>query len=221
MKKIALGLTVLLFYLPIYAQETENADKDIQYVTDQLRLSLYEGSSSDTKVLKLLVSGDELAVAEIRGPYALVTTTDGLRGWVKRGFLVTTPTSNIQLREEQSKNADLLEEIEKLSNSKTIIDAYEKDMNVMTEKMREIESGRDQAVEAAAELEQQLASKQQELDRKLENNEPALKVLWDTLRLYWRIIVPGLLVLLLLCFLVTKVIVEARIKSKFHGIKIW
>ena len=72
-----------------------------------------------------------------------------------------------------------------------------------------------------AELEEQLASKQQELELKMENNEPPLTVLWDTFRSYWQILVPFLLALLLLCFLVSKTIVEWRIKSKFHGIKIW
>jgi hypothetical protein len=60
-----------------------------------------------------------------------------------------------------------------------------------------------------------------ELERKRENNEPAARVLLDTFMSYWNIIVPALLVLLALCFLVSKAIVEAHIKSKFHGIKIW
>ena len=221
MKKFALGLILLLFCFPVFAQDTTVTEKDRQYVTDQLRLSLYEGPNSQSKVVKLLISGDALEIEEIRGPYALVTTTDGLRGWVKRGFLVASPTANLQLREEQRKNVELLEEIDKLSNSKAVIDTYEKDMDAMTEKMREVEYRHEQAVKTIAELEEQLASKQQELELKMENNEPPLRVLWNTFRSYWQILVPFLLALLLLCFLVSKTIVEWRIKSKFHGIKIW
>jgi SH3 domain protein len=221
MKKFALGLILLQLSFPAFAQDTTVTEKDRQYVTDQLRLSLYEGPNSQSKVVKLLISGDALEIEEIRGPYALVTTTDGLRGWVKRGFLVANPTSNLQLREEQRKNVELLEEIDKLSNSKAVIDTYENDMDAMTEKMREVEYKHEQAVKTIAELEEQLASKQQELELKMENNEPPLRVLRDTFRSYWQILVPFLLALLLLCFLVSKTIVEWRIKSKFHGIKIW
>ena len=221
MNKLTLGLTLILFSLSLAAQDTSDSEKDRQYVTDQLRLSLYEGPNSQSKVLKLLVSGDVVLIEEIRGPYALVTSEDGSRGWVKRGFLVTTPTATLQLREERQKNVDLLDEIEKLSNSKVIIDTYEKDMDALTEKMREVEYDHEQAVETIADLENELVRKQQELDRKLENNEPAVIVLWDTLRNYWRIIVPILLGLVLLSFIATKLIIESRIKRKFHGIKIW
>ncbi len=117
-----------------FAQDSTNTEKDKQYVTDQLRLSLYQDANSQSKVLKLLQSGDALLIDEIRGPYALVTAPDGTRGWVKRGFLVTSPTANLLLREEREKNASLFEEIEKLSNSKAIVDTYEKDMDEMTAK---------------------------------------------------------------------------------------
>jgi len=43
----------------------------------------------------------------------------------------------------------------------------------------------------------------------------------DTFNKYWQIIVPMILVIILLTYLVSKKIVEAHIKSKFHGIKIW
>ena len=221
MRQFTLGLMLLLLCMPAIAQQTPDSEKDRQYVTDQLRLSLYEGPNSQSKVLKLLVSGDTVLIEEIRGPYALVTTTDGSRGWVKRGFLVTTPTATLQLREERSKNVELLEEIEKLSNSKVIIDTYEQDMDLLTEKMREVEYKHDQALETIAALEVELESKQQELQRKLENNEPVHLVLWDTLRVYWQYILPIVLVLILFSFLLTKLFIEARIKSKFHGIKIW
>ena len=72
-------------------------------LADQLRLSLYANPDAQSQVLKLLQSGDLLEIEEISGPYALVTAPGGTRGWVKRGFLVTKPTSNILLRQEQEK----------------------------------------------------------------------------------------------------------------------
>jgi uncharacterized protein YgiM (DUF1202 family) len=100
-KKIVFTLILTIYSLLAFAQDSADADKDRQYVTDQLRLSLYANASSQSKVLKLLQSSDALVIDEIRGPYALVTAPDGTRGWVQRGFLVTSPTSSILLREER------------------------------------------------------------------------------------------------------------------------
>ena len=61
LKRILLGLTLFCSCLPILAQEVSDEDKDRQYVTDQLRLSLYESASSQSQVIKLLQSGDLLA----------------------------------------------------------------------------------------------------------------------------------------------------------------
>ena len=219
--KLILALTLTIYCQLASAQDTANVANDTQYVTDQLRLSLYEDASSRSKVLKLLQSGDVLIVDEIRGPYALVTAPEGIRGWVKRGFLVTTPTATILLREEREKNAGLFEEIEKLANSKIIIDTYEKDMDEMIGKIEVLEIEKNEAHEAAATLQQKLSDQQLELDRKRENNEPIEELLSEILLRYWQIILPGFLALLLLCFLISKLVIESRIKARFHGIKIW
>ena len=219
--KLILALTLTVYCVLASAQDAATTAKDTQYVTDQLRLSLYTNASSQSKVLGLLDSGDRLIVDEIRGPYALVTTPDGTRGWVKRGFLVTTPTSSILLREEREKNASLFEEIEKLGNSKVIIDTYEKDMDEMIGKIEVLEIEKGEANEAVATLQQKISDQQLKFDQKLENNEPIADVLLEIFLRYWQIIIPGFLGLLLLCFLISKVIIETRIKARFHGIKIW
>jgi len=221
LKKIILGLTLLMGCAVVSAQETTDQDKDRQYVTDQLRLSLYAQASSSSQVVKLLQSGDLLEIEQIQGPYALVTGPDGTRGWVKRGFLVTKPTSNLLYEEEQKKTEKLTAEIEKLGNSKVVIDQYEKDMDKLVDQVDVLETEKQKANEAIGDLEQKLEDKQAELDRKDEDSAPALLVLMDTFIKYWQIIVPIILVIILLSYLVSKQIVEARIKSKFHGIKVW
>ena len=213
---------VLLSYgVLLSAQEASDQDKDKLYITDQLRLSLYEKASSQSKVVKLLQSGDMLEIEELSGPYAFVTAPGGVKGWVKRGFLVSTPTSNLLLRDEQQKTQQLTVEIEKLANSKVIIEQYEQDMNKLVEKIDELETESQQAAESIADLQQQVEAKQLEIDRKDADSAPAMLVLWDTFRKYWQLILPMIAFIILLSFLVSKVIVEARIKSKFHGIKIW
>jgi hypothetical protein len=220
-KQISLGLGLVLYSLLLFAQDTGNQDKDRQYVTDQLRLSLYEKADSRSPVVKLLQSGDLLIIDELSGAYALVTAPNGDRGWVKRGFLVSSPTSNILLREEQQKLEDLAVEIEKLNNSKMVIDQYEKDMDKLVEKIDLLETDSQKAAETISELQLEVEDKQQEIDRKDEDSAPAMLVLLDTSKRYWQILLPIFLGIIFLSFLVSKAIVEARIKSKFHGIKIW
>jgi uncharacterized protein YgiM (DUF1202 family) len=221
------GVVFSLYSYSLTAQVTMDPDKDILFVTDQLRLSLYQQASAQSRVLQLLSSGDQLAVEEISGPYALVTTSGGSKGWVKRGFLVTTPTSNLLLKQELAKTRELESEIEKLGNSKIIIDQYEKDMDLMVEKMNELilENDKSATTVAALELElkrkQEVVNKQAGLEQKQESELPPLEVLWQTAVVYWRIIVPLILGVMLLSFFVSKSIVETRIKKRFHGIKIW
>ncbi len=216
-----LGLTLIFLATAVYAQDSENQDRDIQYVTDELRLSLYARADAQSQVLQLLQSGDKLEIEQISGAYALVVAPDGTRGWVKRGFLVAKPTSNLLLLEEQEKTRALEAEIEKLGNSKVVIDQYEKDMDELVTRIDGLEQEKQQANESIAGLERELEEKQRELERKEEGAGPVLLVLWDTLRQYWEVIVPIILVIIFLSFLVSKEIIEARIKAKFHGIKIW
>ena len=221
LNKILLGLTLLFYCVLSPAQEASDQDKDKLYITDQLRLSLYEKASSQSKVIKLLESGDLLVIDELSGAYAFVTAPGGVKGWVKRGFLVSTPTSNLLLRDEQQKTEQLTAEIEKLGNSKVVIAQYEQDMDKLVVKIDQLETEKQQATESIAELQQQVEARQREIDRRESDSTPALLVLRDTFSRYWQWIVPMIVLIILLTFLASKVIVEARIKNKFHGIKIW
>ena len=94
-------------------------------------------------------------------------------------------------------------------------------MDEMSATMEQLRIEKQQAEDTITRLQQEVLDKQLEIDQKSEQNEPTLQILWETLREYWEIIVPFLLALLLLCFLISKKIVESRIKARFHGIKIW
>ena len=135
---------------------------------------------------------------------------DGERGWVKRGFLNSTPTANILLEQAQTENAQLADQIEKLGNSKAVIETYEKDMDAMTQQISALEAEKAEAKNAIASLEQQVVDVQEKLDRKLQNNLPPLVVLLDTLKAYWQYILPLIVVLMLICFLVSKAIAATK-----------
>ena len=219
-RKLVIALLLMLPVWPLVAQEDTSQDRDRQYVTDQLRLSLY-ANPNGTGQIDLLRSGDLLEIEQVQGNYALVTTPEGKRGWVKRGFLVTKPTSNLLLAEEQQTTESLQAEIDKLGNSKLVIDQYEKDMNTMAGQMQALEQARAEADEKIVELEAEIQARQLELEQRENNEVPALTVLTETFLSYWHFIVPILIVLVAISFFVSKGIVESRIKAKFHGIKIW
>ncbi len=219
-RKLVIALLLMLPVWSVTAQEDTSQDRDRQYVTDQLRLSLY-ANPNGTGQISLLRSGDLLEIEQVQGNYALVTTPDGKRGWVKRGFLVTKPTSNLLLAEEQQKTESLQAEIDKLGNSKLVIDQYEKDMNTMAGQMQALEQARAEADEKIVELEAEIQARQLELEQRENNEVPALTVLTETFLSYWHFILPILVILVGISFFISKGIVESRIKAKFHGIKIW
>jgi SH3 domain protein len=230
-------LTGLLFMLPalaVLAQQTgteavieavPEKPREMLYVTDQLRLSLYPQASDRSKALEYLASGDKLGILEIEGQYALVIAPTGTRGWVKRGFLLPQPTSKLLLGVEKEKNKTLLQEIEKLANSKVVIDQYERDMDELTKNLKTAEAEKENAVQKVAEMEQAAREKAELEDAikaaKQSKTTLPLQALIDTAKSYWQYFIPILLFFVLLGFLIAKLIIDQRIKKRFHGLKLW
>jgi SH3 domain protein len=164
MKKYLLTGLLFMFASPVaLAQDTETETeatievvekpREMLYVTDQLRLSLYPNANDRSKALEYLASGDKLGVLEIEGNYALVIAPTGRRGWVKRGFLLPQPTSKLLLKAEKKINQDLRLEIDKLSNSKIVIDQYERDMDELTKNLKFERKAKENAEEMMEEME--------------------------------------------------------------------
>jgi len=201
--------------------------REILYVTDELRLSLYPQANDKSRALEYLSSGDRLGILEVKGPYALVIAPSGRQGWVKRGFLLTKATSKLLLREEKKKNEDLLQEIEKLANSKIVIDQYERDMDKLTKNLELAEAAQGNADKKIAELEQAARDKA-ELDASIKaamesksKSTLPVQALIDTATAYWQFLIPIGVLLLLLGSLIAKLMIDARIKRRFHGLKLW
>lgn len=225
-------MIALLTPLSLQAQEaeaeavvSEEKIRDILYVTDRLRLSVYPQADSKSGTLQLLNSGDKLAILQISGNYALVITPNGKQGWVKRGFLVSEPTASLLLEEEKKKNEQLSGDIEKLGNSKLVIDQYEKDMDALTENIQALKIENDQASNTITELKQAAQEKaeiQAAKDALLNSNEALpMMVLKTTAISYWQYLVPIAVLFILAGFLIGKLFTESRIRRRFHGIKIW
>lgn len=217
---LLLYLACSLWLVPALAQ-----DKDKLYVTDKLRLSLYERPDDRSKVVKLLISGDLLVIEELSGLYALVTTDDNVRGWVKRGFLVSEPTSNLLLEEALQKNEALQEEVRRLGSAKQVIDQYDKDMNALNEKALSLERENGELQTRIVDLEQQLDSRQAEVQslQVSDGDVPgiSLQLVMTLVKQYWKPLAIALTILVLLIFIISKIIIEARIRHRFQGIKVW
>ena len=238
-------LTGLLFLLPalaVLAQDTETKaeteteteavieavpqkPREMLYVTDQLRLSLYPKASDRSKALEYLGSGDKLGILEIEGQYALVIAPTGTRGWVKRGFLLAQPTSKLLLQVEKDKNEALLQELEKLANSKVVIDQYERDMDELTSNLKSAEAVKGEAMQKVAEMEQ-AAREKAELEEAIKAAQESestlpLQALIDTAKSYWQYLIPIFVFFVLLGSFIAKLIIDMRIKKRFHGLKLW
>ncbi len=194
----------------------EEGSSDVRYITDQLRLSLYKKADSDSKVIETLGSGDKLTVEETEGRYAKVVTAAGNRGWVKSGYLVLEPTAGILVEDLEQKNDLLKLELERLNDSKVVIDQYETDMDSMSQTIEGLKAEKLLVEQTIAELEQQAQAKQRE-----EQSQPALSALIKSGSVYWHYVAMAVLSLILIGILVGKRITETTIKKKFHGIKVW
>jgi SH3 domain protein len=221
-KSIAICLILSLPSLSLLAQETGGDEvKDVLYVTDQLRLSVYPQADAKSGPLQLLSSGDRLEILQISGNYALVKTPSGKQGWVKRGFLVPEPTASLLLEEERQKTEQLSEEIEKLSSSKMVIDQYEIDMDAMATSIQELQEQNEDAQDKIANME--LAAQQKaEMEAAIESNSalPA-KALLTTAKTYWQYLIPVVGIIILAGFIFGKFATESRIRRRFHGLKVW
>lgn len=206
---------LFLMSLPVNAQ-VEESEKTVLYVTDQLRLSLYSEANERSNVLLYLTSGDRLVVEEVSGPYAKVTAPSGRLGWVKRGFLVSEPTAVTQLAAMIETNEVLKQELEKLNNSKIVIDQYEQDMDSMSAQIEALKIEN----EAAEDTIKQLSIAAEEL-KQAEKQQPTLNVVKKIAIGYWQYLAGAAAFILILGFLFGKSITESAVRKKFHGVKVW
>lgn len=194
--------------------------QEIKYVTDNLLLSLYKQSNSNSTALKLLSSGDKLGILSKSGPYSRVKTEDGLIGWVKNGFLVDTPTASLLLDQEIKKNEALKSQLEKLSDSKKLVENYEETINTMKSDLDQ----RSQQLDRVNESLQQMGDENTELEQqivRLQEEGIELSELILLVKQYWYV---AALIILLVFFvgLVTgRGMVEAQVRRRFQGVKVW
>jgi SH3 domain protein len=216
-KLIAITCTLLCSF-HVLAQEQEV--QEVKYVTDQLRLSLYKQASDKSGSIKLLVSGDVLDVLEKQGPYSKVKTREGDIGWVKNGFLLSTPTASYQLIEEQKKNEILVKQLEQYADSKKLVEDYETTISKISDDF----AAAQQALHEAEEQVENLTAQNDDLAQQIDASQQGKLTLNDVLLMlkqYWYFAIAVLVVLFISGFVIGRVLVEAQVKRRFQGVKVW
>lgn len=105
------------------------------YVTDQFRISLRRGPSTENKILKFLPSGYPVEILENQEGWSLVHSADGeqesIRGWVLSRYLITRQPWEKQTKSLLQENAILKKKLAGFENEwkaalKQETDKYEK-----------------------------------------------------------------------------------------------
>lgn len=117
---------VLLLLAPLIST---SAAAETVYVTDELRLGLFEGEQTSGRPFKTLTSGDALEVLERALMSIRVRTEDGEEGWVKTAYIVTSEPGRRRAEKLEAQNTQLqarLTEAEtRISSSQSTIETLE------------------------------------------------------------------------------------------------
>lgn len=107
---LRIAAAMLLTVLPSAAVMGQ-ASADVVYVTDELRLGLYNTEETTGRALKTLVSGARLEVLERSLMSIRVRTEDGDEGWVKTAYIVTNEPARRRLAALESLQAATAESL--------------------------------------------------------------------------------------------------------------
>ncbi len=106
MRHTVWGTIGLLALLPL------TAFGDTAYVTDNLRLGLYEAEDTSGRSTRMLDSGQAMEILSRDRNYANVRLPDGTEGWVKAAYLVDDKPAKLIVAEITAERNALVAELE-------------------------------------------------------------------------------------------------------------
>ncbi len=126
----------LLIFIVLILISPLNQAKDIQYVSDQLVITLRTGQGSTYQIIRTLPSGTKLDVLETTDTgYARVKTESGTEGWIRSQYLSPEPIARLKLEAAEKKlnklkaeNTGLREETQKLRKQRHELERKNKDL---------------------------------------------------------------------------------------------
>ncbi len=200
MNKRGIALLAGLFLLP-GALTAQTEGSDTAYVTDVLRLGLYQQEDTSGSPFRTLLSGTRVAVLDRRTFYARVRTPDGEEGWVKSNFLQEQKPAALRAAE------------------------YEAENKQMTTDLTRIQGELDRANGAVASIKTQVADAtglQQETESLRRDNRElrrSLDAFTRSLPLKWSLILAGILAVL--GFVGGIAFLDYRIRKRHGGFRIY
>lgn len=201
-------LSDIFLVLAILVPATSSAET--LYVTDTLRLSLYQEPNSSSETIKLMTSGDAVEILERKGAYARVRTAQGEEGWAKLGFLVAEKPAVLIIEEAEAEKAKLQAQIDTLraANDGSLerrLGELEAEVSRLTDELQEATEARDAAQSRVDTLEEAL-NPASESDRRLRRG---------------LIAAAALAAMVLIGFLIGLKVMEGRVRRRFGGMKVW
>lgn len=123
----------VLALLPIVAAA------ETAYVTDNLKLGLYEAEDTSGRAFDTLDSGQSMEVLIQGGNYANVRLPDGTEGWVKSAYLVSDKPAKLIVEETAAERDALAAELEQAKQAfaepAATIDALRSETSSLTEQL--------------------------------------------------------------------------------------
>lgn len=87
---------------------------DTAYVTDNLRLGLYESADTSGRPFRMLESGQAMEILTRDRNYANARMPDGIEGWVKSAYLVSEKPAKLIVAETIAERDALAAELEEI-----------------------------------------------------------------------------------------------------------
>ncbi len=108
---VFLGIVLMCF--------SANGFAESMYVTDQLKLTLRSGPSTEHKILAVVESGQKVEILEPGDDWSLVRNAKGKEGYVLTRYLMSEPTHNVRLEKLQRKHKALTQQAATLLEENT------------------------------------------------------------------------------------------------------
>jgi SH3 domain protein len=117
---------------------------DTAYVTDNLRLGLYEAADASGRPFRMLESGQEMEILSRDRNFANARLPDGAEGWLKTAYLVSDKPAKLIVLETIAERDALVVELEEIklafAEPAAIIAMLEADAANLGEKLQVAES---------------------------------------------------------------------------------
>lgn len=117
---------------------------DTAYVTDNLRLGLYEAEDTSGRPIRMLESGQAMEILTRDRNYANVRLPNGAEGWVKAAYLVSEKPARLIVAETRAERDVLAAELEDIKQAfaspAATIEALQGEAMEVTAKLQHAES---------------------------------------------------------------------------------